>query len=57
MPQKHLDTLNHAYSGLKAAGLTNDQIMDILRFEASSLDPPPTAEQLDEYFDDKGLKQ
>ena len=58
MPQKHLDTLNHAYSDLKAVGLTNDQIISLLEDEASRLKCPcVTTDQLDKYFEAKGLKQ
>ena len=49
----YLDTI---YDSLQSKGLTDEQIMDILRVQVSKLDSPPTAEQLDEYFKDKGLK-
>ena len=48
--------LNTIYDSLQGKGLTDEKIMDILRAQASKLNPLPTAEQLDEYFKDKGLK-
>jgi hypothetical protein len=49
--------LDSIYNSLQGKGLTNDQIMDILRSEASKLQPPPTDDALDDYFWSRNLKQ
>ncbi len=48
--------LDSVYNSLQGKGFTNDEIMNILRDEASKLDSPPTAKDLNDYFQSKGLK-
>lgn len=48
--------LDSIYNSLRDKGLTNDQIMDILTYEASKLDPSPPPATLEDYFYSKGLK-
>ena len=50
----YLDTI---YDSLQGKGLTDEQIMDILRGQVSKLNPLPTEADLDDYFQSKGLKQ
>ena len=49
--------LDSVYNSLQGKGFTNDEIMDILRAQASKLNPLPTEADLDDYFQSKGLKQ
>ena len=48
--------LDSVYNSLQNKGLTNDQIMDLLRLEAAKLPTPPSWIDLDNYFQSKGLK-
>lgn len=58
MPQKHLDTLNRAYDDLKAAGLEDNQILNLLETEASLLENPHlTQDEINKYLEAKGLKK
>jgi hypothetical protein len=57
MPPGHIYILDMLLSTLKRPNspLSNQQIIQILTYEAQRLTPQPTSQQLRKYFFDKGL--